>query len=973
MAYTLRTFGGLHVEGPGGPLRGAAAQRRSLALLVVVAVASDRGVSRDTLAAMLWPESDEERARRALAQTLYRVRQELGSELVQGGDRLRLNPALLNVDVLQLEAAIERGDRERAVELYHGPFLEGFYVPNAPEFERWADGERRRFAQLYLETLERLATSADAAGAVRWWQLAAAADPVNARLAARLIRARGAAGDAAGALQAARVYESLVRQELDADPDPSVLAAVAAVRAELALPARAGADATPPSPNPVNDEHATAARAAVAPYPAPASAAPPPPAAGGARQTSDAPRATGWRRVLATRRAITLAVLAGLAVVVAGTAAVAAALRQHDATVPPVLAVGQIVDLTGGDTAGVARVLPELLTTSLGRFDALRVVSRPRLYELASQLESPRDGTGFDRAAAEAGAELLLDGMLYRRQDGELRLDLRLMNLEQHIIRRAYRLEGDDPFALADSAASRVADELGVSPPVPGSAPGVTSRSLVALQLYEEGLQTFYAGDQSSAERFFAAALDKDTTFAMAAYYAFKSAFSNNDRALPYLRQALRLSTYATERERLIIRATWAAANYEPERLVFAESLSTRYPADPKSHVLLGDALIMSGDFDGAVLAYHQALGMDPKGLPDGAGFCVACDAMHGLVKAYLHADSLESAERVAREYTHRQPSSADAWLELATVLAIENDTAGAAAAFRRRTALVPYAPEEMPLMVTVALRAGDFERAHRLLTSARASESEGTRTEALWWLTIALRYEGRLDDALRTVTALKRVVGTDASVRHLYGQVLLELGRPRDAEAVFAAVERDWRAAPAAMAGLHSRRLAWAMAHRVSALAAAGDTAALARLIEPLQKVGARSGYGRDPRLHHYARGLLLEARGHREEAVAELREAIYSPSLGYTRVNYDLGRLYLELDRPYDAIHVLRPALHGSIEASNLYITHTELHALLARAFAATGAADSAAAHQAYVERALANADAHGRAWILGQVGRN
>jgi tetratricopeptide (TPR) repeat protein len=106
---------------------------------------------------------------------------------------------------------------------------------------------------------------------------------------------------------------------------------------------------------------------------------------------------------------------------------------------------------------------------------------------------------------------------------------------------------------------------------------------------------------------------------------------------------------------------------------------------------------------------------------------------------------------------------------------------------------------------------------------------------------------------------------------------------------------------------------------------------------------------------MHHYARALLLAARGNREEATVELRAAIYSPNFGYTRVNLELGRLYLELGKPREAIDVLRPALRGSIEASNLYVTHTELHALLARAFDAIGAPDSAAVHRAYVSRAM------------------
>jgi predicted Zn-dependent protease len=141
-------------------------------------------------------------------------------------------------------------------------------------------------------------------------------------------------------------------------------------------------------------------------------------------------------------------------------------------------------------------------------------------------------------------------------------------------------------------------------------------------------------------------------------------------------------------------------------------------------------------------------------------------------------------------------------------------------------------------------------------------------------------------------------------------------------------------------------------MTHRATALAAAGDTAALARLVEPIRTTGARSGYGRDRKLHHYVRGLLLAARGNREEATVELRAAIYSPNFGYTRVNLELGKVYLALGKPREAIDVLRPALHGSIEASNLYVTHTDLHELLARAFDAVGAPDSAAVHRAYGE---------------------
>jgi len=64
--------------------------------------------------------------------------------------------------------------------------------------------------------------------------------------------------------------------------------------------------------------------------------------------------------------------------------------------------------------------------------------------------------------------------------------------------------------------------------------------------------------------------------------------------------------------------------------------------------------------------------------------------------------------------------------------------------------------------------------------------------------------------------------------------------------------------------------------------------------------------------------------------------------------------------LGRPRDAIAVLQPALRGKVDASNYYVTHTQVHALLAQAWDALGRPDSAAAHHAWVARAWEHGDA-------------
>lgn len=167
---------------------------------------------------------------------------------------------------------------------------------------------------------------------------------------------------------------------------------------------------------------------------------------------------------------------------------------------------------------------------------------------------------------------------------------------------------------------------------------------------------------------------------------------------------------------------------------------------------------------------------------------------------------------------------------------------------------------------------------------------------------------------------------------------------------------EREWRRKPTPGGARH---LTWGLLHYASALAATGDTGRLEALADTMEAIGRQSGYGRDPLLHHHVRGLLLKARGRREAAVQSFRRAIWSTTAGYTRTNYELARLLIELGRTEEAVPLLQAALRNDGQASALYVTYAELHALLARAFSETGPADSARVHREWAERAWRNAD--------------
>jgi adenylate cyclase len=231
----LLMLGGLSVEGGNKTRQGAASQRKALALLALLGGAGRRGLSRDKLVSYLWPDSPTDNALHSLTQLLYSLRRDLAAEsLFLGTTDLSLNPELMAVDLAEFTGALEAGDFARAVQVYRGPLLDGFFLSGAPEFERWVEGERARLAQRQRGALESLAEAAsrrgDPAAAVEWWRQLARADPLNARIAVGCLDAMDEAGDRAGALRFAQAYEASVLEDLGTVADPRVAAAVERLR-----------------------------------------------------------------------------------------------------------------------------------------------------------------------------------------------------------------------------------------------------------------------------------------------------------------------------------------------------------------------------------------------------------------------------------------------------------------------------------------------------------------------------------------------------------------------------------------------------------------------------------------------------------------------------------------------------------------------------------------------------------------------
>ena len=238
--FVLELLGTLSLRNETPPVPVSAQQKRSLGLLAILALAGRQGFPRERIESYLWPESSSPLARHSLDQTVYAIRHALGNDfIISTGRELRLNPDLVQVDLWNFEEAIRARQWAAAADRYKGTLLDGFHFADSRELESLIDSERARLRGEYQTAVEFLANAAAEAGdhsrSVAWWRRLANSDPLSAGATKKLMIALSAAGDRAAAVKQARLYQELVRQELEIEPD-SEIESLAASFSRPALP-----------------------------------------------------------------------------------------------------------------------------------------------------------------------------------------------------------------------------------------------------------------------------------------------------------------------------------------------------------------------------------------------------------------------------------------------------------------------------------------------------------------------------------------------------------------------------------------------------------------------------------------------------------------------------------------------------------------------------------------------------------------
>ena len=233
------------------------------ALLVFLAVESDRPHRREALVGLLWPEQTERSARHNLSQALFNLRRAIGDNdaaHTEGGglpflsvthQTIQFNRssdhsldttvfrALLDACEEHHHGQLETCDQcsgwlQDAVVLYQGDFFEGFSLVGSPAFEEWAVLQREWAQRLALKALELLARCHEQQGelkqALQHTRRQLGLDPWREKAHRQLMRLLALIGRRSAALRQYQECKRVLAEELDVPPSEETTALYQRIR-----------------------------------------------------------------------------------------------------------------------------------------------------------------------------------------------------------------------------------------------------------------------------------------------------------------------------------------------------------------------------------------------------------------------------------------------------------------------------------------------------------------------------------------------------------------------------------------------------------------------------------------------------------------------------------------------------------------------------------------------------------------------
>lgn len=311
----------------------------------------------------------------------------------------------------------------------------------------------------------------------------------------------------------------------------------------------------------------------------------------------------------------------------------------------------------------------------------------------------------------------------------------------------------------------------------------LTTASDEARQLYLEGRRLSEQLRAHDGRERYEQAVAKDPSFAMAHYQLATNAATAKD-FFAHVKEAVALSSKATDGERLMILALEAGGNAQPaKQLDYVHELVSKYPNDERAHFLLGNAYFGQQEFDKAIGEYRRATEINP-------GFSPAYNL---LGYAYRQVEKFDDAETAFKKYIDLVPGDPNPYDSYAELLMKMGRFGESIAQYQKALSVDEHFSASRVGIASNLMFQGKHDQAAAKMDElyGRARDDADRRT-ALFVKGIILTDAGRTDAAVREIEreyALDTKLGDPANMSgdaQLIGNMLLAAGRADQAARKF-------------------------------------------------------------------------------------------------------------------------------------------------------------------------------------------
>ncbi len=254
---SIHTLGGVRVEAGQSPIT-KWQSRKAEALLIYLAV-TRRVHKRESLVGLLWAEMPQERALANLSVMLSNIRKNVGADFLLA-DRQQVGldwslPIWVDVDAFTTKIGELLGDEpltrhklaqlEKSLALYHGDFLQGYYIRGANEFEEWGLFKQERLSQMAITGWQALVTGylrrGEGVAGIPHAQKLLDLDPLRENTHRDLMQLYALADQRSLALGQYEKCRQILQEKLGIKPEPQTITLFKQIKAGEKIPSLAPA------------------------------------------------------------------------------------------------------------------------------------------------------------------------------------------------------------------------------------------------------------------------------------------------------------------------------------------------------------------------------------------------------------------------------------------------------------------------------------------------------------------------------------------------------------------------------------------------------------------------------------------------------------------------------------------------------------------------------------------------------------